>query len=99
MQGSLAINPDELRAKGQALVSKSEQQQSELNAIHALAQPDGIWEGAASTEYQQTFERWTQATREMLDALGSMGRYLGSAADTYQKADEEIRAAVQLNNE
>lgn len=94
MAGHLNISFEDLRAKGQQLMAKADELQVQLNAIAALARPEGIWDGAAATAYQAEFERWSMAERTTIDALREMGSFLQVAANAYEGTDREIELAV-----
>jgi len=92
----LHISFNELRSKGQLLMSKAGELQGQLDAIYSSAQPDGIWTGPAASGYQADFDRWSAAQRTMVDALREMGAFLQRAADAYEGTEIEVQRALGI---
>ncbi|MEM9201060.1 MAG: WXG100 family type VII secretion target [Actinomycetota bacterium] len=95
--GQLHISFEELRSKGQTLMTKADELQGQLDLIHGIAQPDGIWDGAAASSYQSEFDRWSTAQRTMIESLREMGAFLQRAASAYEGTELEIQRALGLS--
>lgn len=95
--GSLKISSfDELEALGRRLSSKADTLGTELSAIRSQADPSGIWESGASSQYQASFEKWSAAQTNLIASLQSMGQFLVSAAAAYRAQDVEIMRGFDL---
>lgn len=87
---------DDLEALGRRLGSKADALNTELSAIRAQADPAGIWESGAASQYQVAFEKWSAAQTNLIESLRSMGQFLVSAAAAYRAQDIEIMRGFDL---
>lgn len=65
-----------------------------LNEMQALLQPlSHEWTGAASEAYQQAQQTWDDSFAEMVQLIGQLGGFAGTALTTYTTTEDGIREA------
>ena len=96
MAAQVRVRPAELRAKGGQLKAKTANLQSELQSVRSVAEPTAVFEGAASTQYQEVFNRWATSQQQMLDSLNQLGDWLTGAADALEQTDEALKNSLGI---
>ena len=93
--GRLAVTSDELKSKGGMLNQGSIQVQSELDNMRKQLEPlHASWEGAASGGFQQMWNEWETAAKNLKMALDGISRLLTQAGTTYQDAEDAIKRSM-----
>ena len=87
---------DELDALGRSLAARADSLSTELTAIRSQADPSGVWEGGAASNYQIAFDKWSTAQTNLIESLRSMGQFLVSASAAYKSQDDEIKRGFDL---
>ncbi|MDQ2846811.1 MAG: WXG100 family type VII secretion target [Actinomycetota bacterium] len=96
MAAVIIVKPAELTAKGQQLASEARTLQGELQTVSAIADPSGIFESAASVQYQEVFLRWKTSQQQMLESLHDLGVYLQNASAAIEGVDNQLKAALGI---
>jgi len=63
------------------------------NLIDQLA-ADGYVTDRSSKQFQSSYEEFTTGARNMIGGLDGMGKYLQTAAQTFQDADTQLASAL-----
>jgi WXG100 family type VII secretion target len=99
MTSTILANIPELKAKAGQLMAQAGSLESELNTLRGVADPSGIFQGAAAAAYQETFNNWATHQALILQDLRSLGQWLEAAANAIDLQNEELAKTlgVQLN--
>lgn len=91
------VMPAELQACGAMLARLSEEVRAELKAVGS--EVDGLlsggWRGGAAEGFAQGWEDWQVGAHEVLEALATMGRLLGTSGGHYDASDSGVKGAVE----
>ena len=93
--------PAELQLCGTALAQLSDEILTELRLLES--ELDGLlgggWQGDAADGFAQGWQQWHAGAREVLDALASMGRLLGTTGQNYELADDQSAGVLRSSGE
>jgi WXG100 family type VII secretion target len=59
-----------------------------------IADLAGRWEGGASQAFQDRWQEWQNGAKAIQQAMDDMGRFLGTAADTYEQTEQGLQQAA-----
>ncbi|MEJ2866435.1 WXG100 family type VII secretion target [Actinomycetospora sp. OC33-EN08] len=90
------VTSEQLADLGAQLQQGSAQVEEQLATMRARVAPlvGGEWEGAASAQFQMSWEQWAQSAARLREALDSISTTLTHAASTYQQAEDAVRSSV-----
>lgn len=80
--------PADLQVCGAVLKTTSDDVHAELRTL--AGEMDGLlgsWQGSAANGFSQGWDEWHQGTRDVLDALKTMGQLLSEAGANYLATD------------
>lgn len=63
------------------------------NLVNSLVN-GGYVPDSSSKQFEQSFQRFTQGARQVIDGLQDMSAYLTKAADTFEGADQSLAQAL-----
>ena len=68
---------------------------SELKRLVESLVADGYVTDASSKQFDTSYTEFNQGALKMIEGLDGMGSYLDAAADTFERADQELSRALQ----
>ena len=95
---NLNVTYDDLRDTAQRLVAGQHDLQNKLVELSNLVQnltSNGFQAEHSSAAYRESFEQFTTGTRQAVDGLEGLSRFLTSAADALQQTDEGLASALK----
>ena len=91
----IRVTSDELRTQGQQTSQAATNVSETLNTLaNQIRDLSTRWEGGASTGFQSLYDEWQQGAQKVQSALEGIATFLGSAADTYEQAEQQIRQST-----
>lgn len=91
------VLPAELQSCGAMLARLSEEVRAELKAVGS--EVDGLlsggWRGQAADGFAQGWDDWQTGAHEVLDALATMSRLLGTSGGHYVASDDAAKGSVE----
>lgn len=95
----LRIDFDALEDVSRVLAEKGEEFQTLLNSIkNSNGQLEDEWYGTDATAYTTAVARQAEVMQKLSDAIVEIGKFLNDVNVAYQKAQEDNRSAINLNN-
>jgi WXG100 family type VII secretion target len=87
------VTYDEMKSAATRLDSGQQEIQSKLDELQKLV--NGLVNGgyvtdASSRQFESAYHHFTSGARQTMEGLHEMGKYLHTAADTFQRADHEL---------
>jgi WXG100 family type VII secretion target len=73
-----------LKQAAEQINSTSEQAKSQVMALQ------GIWEGTASSAFDEAFQQWTSGAQQVDQALARISELLNNAAQSYETTEQSI---------
>ena len=95
---NLNVTYDELREAAQRLLAGKDDMQQKLAELSNLVQTltsNGFQAEQSSAAYRDSFDQFTTGTRNAIDGLDGLSKFLVSAADTLQQTDEGLANAIK----
>ena len=95
---NLNVTYDELREAAQRLLAGKDDMQQKLAELSNLVQTltsNGFQAEQSSAAYRDSFDQFTTGTRQAIDGLDGLSKFLVSAADTLQQTDEGLANAIK----
>jgi WXG100 family type VII secretion target len=90
------VMPADLQACGAMLARLSEEIRAELTTVGS--EVDGLlsggWRGAVADGFAQGWQEWQTGAHEVLHALATMGRLLGTSGVHYDMSDADAKGSV-----
>lgn len=94
---NLNVTYDDLRATAQHLLAGKDDMQQKLaelsNAVNTLT-ANGFQAEHSSAAYRDSFDQFTTGTRNAIDGLEGLSKFLVSAADALQQTDEGLAQSI-----
>ncbi len=94
---NLNVTYDDLRATAQHLLAGKDDLQQKLaelsNAVNTLT-ANGFQAEHSSAAYRDSFDQFTTGTRNAVDGLEGLSKFLVSAADALQQTDEGLAQSI-----
>ena len=95
---NLNVTYDDLRDTASRLVAGQQDLQNKLVELSNVVQnltANGFQAEQSSAAYRDSFEQFTTGTRQAVDGLEGLAKFLTSAADTLQQTDEGLASALK----
>jgi WXG100 family type VII secretion target len=95
---NLNVTYDDLRDTAQRLIAGKDDLHQKLAELSNLVQTltaNGFQAEHSSAAYRDSFEQFTTGTRQAIDGLDGLSKFLVSAADALQQTDEGLASAIQ----
>lgn len=91
----IRVTSEELRQQGLQTSQAAASVNDTLNTLAGqIRDLSSRWEGAASSSFQSLYEEWQQGASKVQSALEGIATFLGSAAETYEQAEQQIRQST-----
>ncbi len=95
----LRIDFDALADVSQKVATTGEEFQTLLNTIKSQnAQLNEAWAGSDAEAYSTAVARQAEVMQKLSDAIVEIGKFLNDVNVAYQKAQEDNKSAINLNN-
>lgn len=95
---NLNVTYEDLRDTAQRLLAGKDDMQSKLaelsNLVNTLT-ANGFQAEHSSAAYRDSFDQFTTGTRNAIDGLEGLSKFLVSAADALQQTDEGLASSIQ----
>ena len=95
---NINVTYDDLRETAQRLIAGQQDLQNKLVELSNVVQnltANGFQAEQSSAAYRDSFEQFTTGTRQAVDGLEGLSKFLTSAADTLQQTDEGLASALK----
>jgi len=95
---NLNVTYDDLREAAQRLLAGKDDLTSKLSELSSLVQTltaNGFQAERSSAAYRDSFDQFTTGTRQAVDGLDGLSKFLVSAADALQQTDEGLASSIQ----
>lgn len=95
---NLNVTYDDLRDTASRLVTGQQDLQNKLVELSNLVQnltSNGFQAEQSSAAYRDSFEQFTTGTRQAVDGLEGLAKFLTSAADALQQTDEGLASSLK----
>lgn len=95
---NINVTYDDLRETAQRLIAGQQDLQNKLVELSNVVQnltSNGFQAEQSSAAYRDSFEQFTTGTRQAVDGLEGLSKFLTSAADTLQQTDEGLASALK----
>lgn len=95
---NLNVTYDDLRDTASRLVTGQQDLQNKLVELSNLVQnltSNGFQAEQSSAAYRDSFEQFTTGTRQAVDGLEGLSKFLTSAADALQQTDEGLASSLK----
>ena len=92
------VTYDEMKAAGDRLKAGREEIETNLGTLQKLVNDlvqGGYVTDSSSQAFQTSYDEFTKGATRAIEGLNGMADYLKAAADTFQKADSELAAALK----
>lgn len=92
------VTYQEMRSAAGKLRNGQQEIETKLNELKRLVESlvaDGYVTDASSKQFDSSYTDFNQGTLKMIEGLDGMGDYLESAADTFERADQELSRALK----
>ncbi|MDR2253064.1 MAG: WXG100 family type VII secretion target [Bifidobacteriaceae bacterium] len=94
---NLSVSYEEMKSAADRLVAGEEDIKAKLNELRSFI--NGLVHGgfvtdSASKTFDETYQRFTTSTTEVVASLTTLGTYLRQAADTLQQTDQQLAAGL-----
>jgi WXG100 family type VII secretion target len=93
MPGQLRVDFAGAQEIAKALSTAATQNQNDLHTLSSKARPDQVWAGAAAAAYQNAYDRWESAEKQLIQALDDMGRAVKTIIDNFDHIDSQGASA------
>jgi WXG100 family type VII secretion target len=95
---NLNVTYDDLRETAQRLLAGRDDLNSKLTELSGLVQTltsNGFQAEQSSAAYRDSFDQFTTGTRQAVEGLEGLSKFLVSAADTLQQTDEGLASSIK----
>ena len=95
---NVSVSYEEMRSAATRLNAGREEITQKLTELQKLVNSlvnGGFVTDSASKEFELSYTSFTKGASETIHGLEGMGRYLTAAADTFQKADQDLSSALK----
>jgi WXG100 family type VII secretion target len=95
---NLNVTYDDLRDAAQRLIAGKDDLHSKLAELSALVQnltANGFQAEHSSAAYRDSYEQFNTGTRQAIDGLEGLSKFLVSAADSLQQTDEGLASSIK----
>jgi WXG100 family type VII secretion target len=95
---NLNVTYDDLRETAQRLQAGKDDLNSKLVELSNLVETltsNGFQAEQSSAAYRDSFDQFTTGTRQAVDGLDGLSRFLTSAADSLQQTDEGLASSIK----
>jgi WXG100 family type VII secretion target len=95
---NLNVTYDDLRETAQRLLAGRDDLNSKLTELSGLVQnltSNGFQAEQSSAAYRDSFDQFTAGTRQAVEGLEGLSKFLVSAADTLQQTDEGLASSIK----
>jgi WXG100 family type VII secretion target len=91
MSGQILAAPEELRGHAKAVQGQADDTTSQFQSMKGrLDQLHSAFQGQAATKFEAEFEKWHNSSRNLIDALHSLGEFLNQAAQAMEETDSQL---------
>lgn len=92
---TLAVSFSELRSASAELDRKRAEIEADLASMSSrISDMRTMWKGQAAASFDQKWEDWSKAGRDLKLSLEDIGKFLKTAADAFEDADKTVRGAL-----
>ena len=91
------VSYEEMRSAASRLNAGREEITQKLNELQKLVNSlvnGGYVTDTSSKQFEQSYNDFTTGASKTVSGLEDMGRYLTTAADTFQRADQDLSSAL-----
>lgn len=92
------VTYQEMRDAANKLTSGKEEIISKLSELKTMVSNlvnGGYVTDSSSKQFDESYSEFNEGASKMLEGLEGMGKYLTTAADTFQQADDELAKALR----
>ncbi|MCE3552390.1 WXG100 family type VII secretion target [Pseudonocardia sp. RS11V-5] len=91
----LAVTFEDLRTQSAAVQTGAADVNDILTRLTSqIADLAARWEGGASQAFQSRWQEWQSGAQSIQQAMDDMGRFLQTAADTYEQTEQGLQQAA-----
>ncbi|HUR75077.1 MAG TPA: WXG100 family type VII secretion target [Sporichthya sp.] len=91
------VTYEEMRSAATRLNAGREEISQKLNELQKLVNSlvnGGYVTDTSSKQFEASYQEFTTGASKTINGLEDMGRYLTTAADTFQRADQDLSSAL-----
>lgn len=91
----LTVQSEDLRTQSAAVQSGAAEVNETLSRLTSqIADLASRWQGGASQAFQSRWQEWQAGAKNIQQAMDDMGRFLGTAAETYEQTEAGLQQAA-----
>jgi WXG100 family type VII secretion target len=95
---NLNVTYDDLHETAQRLLAGRDDLNSKLTELSSIVQnltSNGFQAEQSSAAYRDSYEQFTSGTRQAVEGLEGLSKFLVSAADTLRQTDEGLASSIK----
>lgn len=91
----LTVQSEDLRSQSAAVQRGAAEVSDTLTQLTTqIADLASRWQGGASQAFQSRWQEWQAGAKNIQQAMDDMGRFLGTAAETYEQTEAGLQQAA-----
>lgn len=91
----LTVRSEDLHAQSTAVIKGAADVNQTLSQLTSqIADLASRWQGGASQAFQTRWQEWQTGAKNIQQAMDDMGRFLGTAAQTYEQTEAGLQQAA-----